>query len=105
MQISQQTVSAIQSVVLALCRNPGVLKKAQDELDQVVGNSRLPTFEDRPLLPYIEGIVREANRFIFYYFTRTLYISICIWKVESSNTYRQAFPSIMTLLLSTFQKV
>ena len=44
--------------------NTKVWKRAQEEIDRVVGNERLPTFEDRPFLPYIEGIVREANRYI-----------------------------------------
>ena len=57
-----QSVSAIQSAILALVRYPDVLKRAQEEIDRVVGTERLPTFEDRPLLPYIEGIVREASR-------------------------------------------
>ena len=52
----------MQSVVLALVQNPDILQRAHEELDRVVGNARLPTFEDRPFLPYIEGIVREANR-------------------------------------------
>lgn len=40
---------------------PEVQKKAQAELDAVIG-SRLPTFEDRPQLPYIQAIVQEAMR-------------------------------------------
>ena len=55
----------MQSVVLAMVLNPNILKRAQEEIDRVVGNDRLPTFEDRLLLPYIEGIVREANRYIY----------------------------------------
>jgi len=42
--------------------NPKVLKKAQDELDRVVGKGRLPDFSDRDNLPYIDAIVKEVIR-------------------------------------------
>ena len=41
---------------------PEVQKKAQAELDAVVGPNRLPDFEDRPSLPYINAIVKESMR-------------------------------------------
>ena len=41
---------------------PDVQKKAQAELDAVVGTSRLPDFYDRPLLPYINAVVKEISR-------------------------------------------
>ena len=41
---------------------PEVLKKAQAEIDSVVGSQRLPTFEDREQLPYIEAIIMETMR-------------------------------------------
>jgi len=47
---------------LAMVLNPKVLKKAQDELDRVVGKDRLPEFSDRDNLPYINSIVKEIIR-------------------------------------------
>ena len=41
---------------------PDVQRKAQAELDAVVGPSRLPTFEDRTSLPYVNAIVKECMR-------------------------------------------
>lgn len=41
---------------------PEIQKKAQQELDCVVGNSRLPNFEDRPALPYVNALVQESLR-------------------------------------------
>ena len=41
---------------------PEVQKKAQEELDRVVGTDRLPTFADRRNLPYINAILKEALR-------------------------------------------
>lgn len=40
-----------------------VQRKAQAEIDRVVGEDRLPTFGDRPNLPYIEALVLELIRF------------------------------------------
>ncbi len=41
---------------------PEVQKKAQAELDAVVGPNRLPTFQDRPNLPYLNAVALEALR-------------------------------------------
>ncbi|KAG5651515.1 hypothetical protein H0H81_008380, partial [Sphagnurus paluster] len=48
---SDTTVSAIASCVLGLLSQPEVLKKAQEEIDTVVGVGQLPGFEHRESLP------------------------------------------------------
>ena len=48
--------------ILNMVLNPEVQIKAQAELDRVVGRDRLPTFEDRPRLEYINMIVDETLR-------------------------------------------
>jgi cytochrome P450 len=42
--------------------HPEIQKRAQDELDIVVGRSRPPTLADAPNLPYIQALVRESLR-------------------------------------------
>jgi cytochrome P450 len=42
--------------------HPEVQEKARAELDAVVGQDRLPDFDDRPNLPYVEAIAKEAAR-------------------------------------------
>lgn len=56
------TWTTIIMCILNLLLNPAVLKKAQAEIDAVVGTDRLPSFEDRERLRYIDFIVQEAFR-------------------------------------------
>jgi cytochrome P450 len=42
--------------------NPGAMRKAQDELDRVVGKGRLPDLSDIADLPYIDALVKEILR-------------------------------------------
>jgi len=57
-----QTVSSMVSLFLALTEYPEVHRRAQRELDSVLGRDRLPTFEDRPRLPYIDALCKEVLR-------------------------------------------
>ena len=41
---------------------PEVMRKAQAEIDAVVGINRLPDFNDRPYLPYVNAIIKEMMR-------------------------------------------
>ncbi|KAK7460408.1 hypothetical protein VKT23_009129 [Stygiomarasmius scandens] len=56
------TVALVLSSILALVRYPEVQKQAQVELDGVVGTKRLPDFQDRENLPYIDAILKETQR-------------------------------------------
>ena len=48
--------------MLAMVRNPDVVKQAQEEIDQGIGRDRMPTLEDRESLPYIDCILKETLR-------------------------------------------
>ena len=50
------------SLFQALVLFPQVQNRAQAELDAVIGRDRLPTFDDRPRLPYIEALCKELTR-------------------------------------------
>ena len=41
---------------------PEAQKKAQEEIDAVVGTHRLPTIDDRDRLPYVNGLLKEVLR-------------------------------------------
>jgi cytochrome P450 len=50
------------SFVLYMLLNTEVQRRAQEEIDRVIGHDRLPTLADRPLLPYVEACVKEVIR-------------------------------------------
>ncbi|EKM55851.1 uncharacterized protein PHACADRAFT_195903 [Phanerochaete carnosa HHB-10118-sp] len=54
------TYSSINIFILAMLKFPDVQRKAQQELDRIVGLGRLPDFEDRGSLPYITAVLRET---------------------------------------------
>ncbi|TBU63498.1 cytochrome P450 [Dichomitus squalens] len=56
------TYSLLQAFFLAMSQHPDVVKKAQEELDSVVGNNRLPDFGDQDKLVYLTAIVKETLR-------------------------------------------
>ncbi|KAJ7935572.1 cytochrome P450 [Mycena leptocephala] len=56
------TVSALASFFLAMAVHPDIQKKAQSEIDTVIGTHRLPEFEDRLSLPFVEALYREVMR-------------------------------------------
>ncbi|KAF7374569.1 hypothetical protein MSAN_00341500 [Mycena sanguinolenta] len=59
---ADSTVSCLASFFLAMALYPDIQKKAQTEIDTVIGTDRLPEFEDRPSLPFVEALYRELMR-------------------------------------------
>ncbi|KAG6127524.1 hypothetical protein E4U38_006219 [Claviceps purpurea] len=57
-------VSSLKSMLLALILYPEVQRRAQQEIDEVVGGDRLPNFQDRDHLPYIKALVKETYRWM-----------------------------------------
>ena len=52
----------MQTLFLAMALYPEVQKKVQAEIDAVIGPDRLPNFQDRPSLPYVNAVVKESLR-------------------------------------------
>ncbi|KAJ3806034.1 cytochrome P450 [Lentinula aff. lateritia] len=59
--IYDYTTVTLSYFLYAMSLHPSVQERAQHELDEVVGRSRIPTFDDMMQLPYIRAIVKEAN--------------------------------------------
>ena len=41
---------------------PEVQRKAQAEINAVVGNGRIPEFSDQDALPYVNAVIKEVMR-------------------------------------------
>ncbi|KAH9850080.1 cytochrome P450 [Lenzites betulinus] len=58
------TVAALSTFFLAMSCFPEAQRKAQAEIDAIIGNDRLPTLADRERLPYLNALVLEVLRWI-----------------------------------------
>ncbi|KAH9916791.1 cytochrome P450 [Fomitopsis serialis] len=58
------TATVLNAFVLAMVLHPDACKKAQEEIDRVIGDARLPDFGDRASLPYVEALFKEVYRWI-----------------------------------------
>ncbi|KIK00846.1 hypothetical protein K443DRAFT_678870 [Laccaria amethystina LaAM-08-1] len=55
--------ASMQNAVYCLINFPHVLKKAQEEIDRVVGKERAPDWADLPNLPYVLAFIEEVHRY------------------------------------------
>ncbi|KAE8148909.1 cytochrome P450 [Aspergillus avenaceus] len=58
----ETTPPTLSVFVLASVLHSGAVQRAQKELDSVVGQTRLPVFEDSPNLPYVNAFISEVLR-------------------------------------------
>ncbi|KAK1220843.1 hypothetical protein PQX77_016363 [Marasmius sp. AFHP31] len=58
------TTSSIASFILAMALHPEFQDRAQQEIDAVIGygSGRVPDFEDRDKLPFVDAIIKEITR-------------------------------------------
>ncbi|KAK0618977.1 cytochrome P450 [Immersiella caudata] len=56
------TAATVMLLILYLMQNPHVQRKAQEEVDRIVGRDRLPTWEDTSNLPYMNLVLQETYR-------------------------------------------
>ncbi|KAF9223382.1 cytochrome P450 [Gyrodon lividus] len=59
---AETTNSTLLVFLLAMVLNPHAQTKAQEEIVRVVSSERLPNFDDRPNLPYVEAVYLETLR-------------------------------------------
>ncbi|PBL01644.1 cytochrome P450 [Armillaria gallica] len=57
------TVSIMLSFIALMMQYPDVQKAAQNEIDTVLGNQRLPNLGDQSSLPYISALFKEVLRY------------------------------------------
>ncbi|KAF9628965.1 Cytochrome P450 [Lasiodiplodia theobromae] len=58
------TASSLINWIGAMALFPEVQRKAQEEIDRVIGPDRLPNENDAPDLPYVRQIVQELHRWV-----------------------------------------
>ena len=88
---------------------PEVQKRAQAEIDDVVGPNRLPDFHDRPSLPYINAVVKESSRWnVVVPFGRPFVIIMIIVNIILTSSWPKVFPtcllSTMNIMASIFRR-
>ncbi|KAH7920190.1 cytochrome P450 [Leucogyrophana mollusca] len=59
---AETVTSALANFVLSMILYPHAQRRAQAEIDDVVGTNRLPGPDDRNSLPYVEAVMRETLR-------------------------------------------
>ncbi|KAG1750819.1 cytochrome P450 [Suillus lakei] len=108
---AETTDSSLSVFLLAMVLHPEVQIKAQEEIDRVVGDSRLPDFSDREQLPYIEAVYLETLRwrptvpltlphatstsdvYNGYYISKGVNVVVNIWAITHDET---RFPDPMS---------
>ncbi|KAJ8509553.1 hypothetical protein ONZ45_g8289 [Pleurotus djamor] len=58
----EAVASTILVLILALCQYPEAQRRAQEELDKVIGDGRFIEIGDRPSLPYVNALLLEVLR-------------------------------------------
>jgi cytochrome P450 len=52
----------MESFFLMMTLHPDVQRRAQAEIDRVIGKERLPTIDDKNALPFTMGLIKEVMR-------------------------------------------
>ncbi|KIK96538.1 hypothetical protein PAXRUDRAFT_300373 [Paxillus rubicundulus Ve08.2h10] len=92
----ETTSSSLMVFILAMVLNPHVARRAQEEIDTVVGRDRLPDFDDRPSLPYVQAIMRETMRW-------QPLVPLIMHTATSSDVYKGIYiPEGVTVVANTW---
>jgi hypothetical protein len=59
-----QTGSTLTTFLFCMVKHPEVFKKAQEEIDRVIGNDRLVDYDDNESLPYFSAVLKEVLRWV-----------------------------------------
>ncbi|KDQ24173.1 hypothetical protein PLEOSDRAFT_1108627 [Pleurotus ostreatus PC15] len=60
---TETTASLLQTFILAMINFPVVQKRAQEEIDSIIGGERVPNLDDFDKLPYLKAVIKEVHRY------------------------------------------
>jgi cytochrome P450 len=89
---AETTASYLQNFVISLLQSPESQRKAQKEIDSIVGGDRFPVLADFEQLPYIKALVKEVRLILMNVLCNT-----CVCRINSHSTnqvfrFRPIFP-------------
>ncbi|TCD70730.1 hypothetical protein EIP91_002106 [Steccherinum ochraceum] len=84
---AETTTISLHNFFLAMLHFPQVMRKAQAEIDEVVGRERMPTHVDRAHLPYTSALLKEIFRFMP---AASLGLPHCVAEVGAPSTEASA---------------
>ena len=58
---AETSSSSLQTFIISLLQNPESQRKAQEEIDRVIGGDHMPILDDFERLPYVKALVREVG--------------------------------------------
>jgi len=56
------TIISLDTFIIAMMVYPDAQKKGQEAIDNLLHGERLPQFSDRPMLPFLEALIKEVLR-------------------------------------------
>jgi flavonoid 3'-monooxygenase len=64
---TNSSIMTMEWALIELIHHPKIMKRAQEELDTVVGRTRLVLMSNLPNLPYLHAIIKKTFIYTFHF--------------------------------------